>query len=308
MDRIARAIPVVLNPSLPNPKRPSSGALRALLARAVTLCLLVASVPLHAATLVRYPLPEAEGDRRDDYPVALLALILQKAGGQMRPVPSGERWSQARTLVHLAEGRDIDVAWSMTSVAREQQLLPIRIPIFKGLIGWRIALVRRGQEQILANARTPKDIDSLVAGQGQDWPDKEILRGNGLPVVDSTSYDGLFRMLAGGRFDYFPRSVAEITAEARVHRQALAIEPNVVLRYPTAAYFFVKPGNTKLAAVIRRGFERAVADGSADALFNEHFGETLRALNLSGRRVIDLTNPILPAGVPLDRKELWYHP
>ncbi len=293
---------------MPNPKRPSSGALRALLARAVTLCLLVASVPLHAATLVRYPLPEAEGDRRDDYPVALLALILQKAGGQMRPVPSGERWSQARTLVHLAEGRDIDVAWSMTSVAREQQLLPIRIPIFKGLIGWRIALVRRGQEQILANARTPKDIDSLVAGQGQDWPDKEILRGNGLPVVDSTSYDGLFRMLAGGRFDYFPRSVAEITAEARVHRQALAIEPNVVLRYPTAAYFFVKPGNTKLAAVIRRGFERAVADGSADALFNEHFGETLRALNLSGRRVIDLTNPILPAGVPLDRKELWYHP
>ena len=308
MDRIARAIPVVLNPSLPNPKRPSSGALRALLARAVTLCLLVASVPLHAATLVRYPLPEAEGDRRDDYPVALLALILQKAGGQMRPVPSGERWSQARTLVHLAEGRDIDVAWSMTSVAREQQLLPIRIPIFKGLIGWRIAWVRKGEEQIFVHVRSAKDVGALTAGQGVDWPDTEILRGNGLQVVDSTSYDGLFRMLAGRRFDYFPRSVAEISAEARAHRQSLVIEPNVVFRYPTAAYFFVRPGNTKLAAVIQRGFERAVADGSADALFNEYYGEALRTLNLGNRRVIELANPILPAGAPLQHKSYWYRP
>lgn len=293
---------------MPNPKRPSSGALRALLARVVTICLLLACVPLHAATLVRYPLPEADGDRRNDYPVALLALILQKAGGVLKPVPSGERWSQARVLVHLAEGRDFDVAWSMTSVEREQQLLPIRIPIFKGLIGWRIALVRKGEEQIFNQVRSAKDVGALTAGQGHDWPDTEILRGNGLQVVDSSSYDGLFRMLAGGRFDYFPRSVAEISAEARVHRQSFVIEPNVVFRYPTAAYFFVQPGNTKLAAAIRRGFERAVADGSADALFDQHYGETLRALNLGSRRVIELTNPILPAGVPLQQKAYWYHP
>lgn len=293
---------------MPNPKRTSPGALRALMARVVAICLLVTSVPLHAATLVRYPLPEADGDRRDDYPVALLALILQKAGGQMKPVPSGERWSQARTLVHLAEGRVIDVAWSMTSIAREEELLPVRIPIFKGLIGWRVALVRRGQEQIFARTRTSKDIDMLVAGQGQDWPDTEILRANGLPVVDSTSYDGLFRMLVGGRFDYFPRSVAEITAEARTRQQELSIEPNVVFRYPTAAYFFVNPRNTKLAATLRRGFEIAIADGSFDDLFNAHFGHALRALNLGGRRVIELSNPILPAGVPLQRRELWYRP
>ena len=308
MARIARPLPAVLTLSeVPLPRRWTGRIFRPV-ALLLIVCLLVAGRIAFAAELVHYPLPEADGDRRDDYPVALLALVLQKAGGHYKPVPSSERWSQSRTLVHLAENRGVEVAWSMTSTAREEELLPVRIPIFKGLIGWRVALVRRGQEQIFANAHLPRDIDALVAGQGHDWPDTEILRSNGLPVVDSTSYDGLFRMLAGGRFDYFPRSVVEIAAEARVHRQILAIEPNVVFRYPTAAYFFVNPRNTKLATEIRKGFERAIADGSFDVLFNAHFGDTLRALHLDKRRVIELENPILPGGVPVHRKNLWYRP
>ena len=34
----------------------------------------------------------------------------------------------------------VDICWTMSTDERETQILPIRIPIDKGLIGWRIAL------------------------------------------------------------------------------------------------------------------------------------------------------------------------
>ena len=263
------------------------------------------SVSALAQVPVRYPSPETDNDHRDDYTVELLHLALAKAGGQFVAVPSTERWSQARTLVHLAEGVDVDVGWSMTSLARERDLLPVRVQIFKGLIGWRVALVRRDRPDVLKSARRLQDLGSLVAGQGHDWPDTEILRANGLNVVESTSYDSLFRMLVGGRFDYFPRSLVEISIEQQANKDTLAIDPYVLLHYPAAAYFFVRKGNTELADAIHRGLGIATADGSFDALFNRHFGEQLARLNVEHRRVIELTNPLLPPGTPLNRARPW---
>lgn len=74
----------------------------------------------------------------------------------------------------------IDVLWSMTTQEREAQLLPIRIPIDKGLLGWRIPLLRANRANLLAGATTLAGLHLWSAGQGHDWPDAEILKSNGL--------------------------------------------------------------------------------------------------------------------------------
>jgi hypothetical protein len=255
------------------------------------------------ATLeVRYPQQEADGV----YPVKVLALALSKSGTPHTLAPMPYQMPQGRALKQLAQGLDLNVVWSITSKEREDELLPVRIPIDKGLYGWRIFLVNKEDVAKFSAIQSLSDLRALKAGQGHDWPDTAILRANGLPVEISPRYDSLFRMLKSNRFDYFPRSVLEIWGEAdRYADTGLVVEPRVLLRYPTAFYFFVSKSDPELAAILERGLNAAIKDGSFERLFQQTFGDVLRRANLSGRTEMRLNNPLLPATLPLHRKELW---
>ena len=101
--------------------------------------LLLAFTPAWCAPqLIIYPQAESANDNRSNYPLQLLELALTKAGVEHVLQPSSSKMPQGRALIQLAAGHDVDVVWSMTSRQREQDLLPIRIPIDKGLLGWRI--------------------------------------------------------------------------------------------------------------------------------------------------------------------------
>lgn len=274
----------------------------------VSLCLLGASDLAHTEVII-YSRPEATNDTRTAYPLKLLRLAFDKVGAHPILRASKVPMQQGRALTELARGGTVRVVWSMTSIEREAALLPIRIPIYKGLIGWRLPLVRAEEPDLLSDVHSVQELRHFTAGQGHDWPDTEILRGNGLNVVGVPRYDSLFQMLAMKRFDYFPRSISEIWAEAQQHRaDGIVIDRNLVIRYPTAFYFFVNKHDTALAKTIRSGLEHAIADGSFDRLFCQHHTRVIKQARLERRTVIELNNPILPPQTPLARKELWFHP
>lgn len=258
---------------------------------------------------LRYPRSFAGYEQRDNYVLALLQLALSKAESPLTLSPSTSSMGQNRAVAELAQQRSVDVVWAMTTKKREAQLLPVRISIDKGLMGWRVALLAKEQGQLLQNIHSLADLQKLQAGQGHDWPDRTILSHNGLPVQASSSYQGLFHMLAAGRFDYFPRSLLEVTREAQSYQQlGVQIDPYILLHYPTTSYFFVSPNNPELAETLRVGLERALADGSFDALFYQYYGAELRQLKLGQRQVIELENPSLPAKTPLSRADMWLTP
>ncbi|QDQ28366.1 amino acid ABC transporter substrate-binding protein [Chitinimonas arctica] len=273
----------------------------------ILLCLCGAGWSARAET-VPYPWSGSVGDTRDVYPLKLLQLALDKAGTTQYSLrPTDIPMLQGRALAELAHGSRIRVGWGMTSIERESALLPIRVPIFKGLVGWRLALVRKDRTDSLAAVQDLTSLRRFVAGQGHDWPDTEIMRSNGVRVVGVPLYDSLFRMLASARFDYFPRSVPEIWAEAEQYRKlGIVIDPHLLVRYPTAFYFFVNKNDTALADTLRSGLEQAVADGSFDRLFCAHYGQLIAQARLEHRQVVELNNPILPPETPLARKELWF--
>ena len=256
---------------------------------------------------LRYP-RRADGDEfRSIYALAQLQLALDKAGSALRLEPSHYSMEQERALVNLEHNDRLDVAWSMTSHEREQRLLPVRIPLDKGLFGWRIALLPKDRVQLLKDVRNLEDLRQFSAGQGHDWPDSEILRGHGLPVRVSSSYGSLFRMLQAQRFDYFPRSVIEIWDELEHPRaKQLVVDPHVLLHYPTAMYFFFSRKRPELAETVRIGMEKAIADGSFERLFQQHFAASLQRAQLDQRQLIELHNPLLPSATPLQRRELWF--
>ena len=284
-------------------------ALRARLSLMLMLVLMLAW-PLQARSadiVIRYPRPESNPDERSRYPLRLLELALARSDKDYRIEISPLRMQQGRAILQLEKSEGIDILSTMTSTEREARLLPIRIPIDKGLIGWRLLLVEKARLGQMANLRTLAEFKNFSAGQGSDWPDTAIMRANGLTVYGTSSYESLFNMLESGRIDYFPRSVIEVWAEADLHSRLLAVEPGIVLRYPTAIYFFVRKEDSALAADVSAGLEKMIADGSFDKVFQEFYGDMIRRAGLRERRAIDLKNPLMPDTMPLARKNLWFH-
>ncbi len=258
---------------------------------------------------VIHPDRPSANDARYDYQIKLLRLALDKSGISYEMRPSLVKMEQGRSLLQLEQDRDIDVVWSMTSREREQKLLPVRIPIDKGLIGYRVFLVRKDRLDDFRRVRTIADLQHLQAGQVTHWPDTAILRGNGLDVYGAAAYESLFKMLEAGRFDYFPRSVTEVWDEIAAHPgQGFVVEQTLLMVYPAAAYYFVNRNNKPLADAIETGLRRAMRDGSFDRLFDSYYGKYVRKGNLAARKVIFLTNPLLPEETPLTQRHLWFDP
>lgn len=258
-----------------------------------------------AKDLIVYPQPEALDDHRGTYAVELLRLALTEASVDADLQPSSTLMMQERSFTELKKGA-LQVMWTMTTRQREAEALPIRIPIYKGLIGWRLPLVHASRSDLLASIRNIQQLAAFDAGQARDWPDASLLQANGLPVTTAASYSGLFQMLGRQRFDYMPRSVVEVWDEAQAHRtDGVIVDPHILLHYPAAVYFFVNKQNTALAQKISTGLERALSDGKFNRLFYRHHAKAIEQARISQRTVIELQNPLLPKETPLSRKELW---
>lgn len=272
------------------------------------LLLALASPSLSAAgPKLVYPMHDAGRAPMWDYLQSVLRLAIQRCGVDYELVESALPMTQARVVRELNDaGSTLDMAWTMTSVEREAQLLPVRVPLDRGLIGWRIAMVRAADADRWRSLRSLAELRRYTAGQGHDWPDTEILRANGLPVQGVSRFEVLYEMLRLGRIDYFPRSVFEIDDEvASELARGLVIEPHVLLRYPAASYLFVRRDRPELAADLQRGLDAAVADGSFGRLFDQRFGDVLKRHRVAKRLHLVLKNPLLPPATPLNRRAYW---
>lgn len=215
--------------------------------------------------------------------------------------------TQARNIDDVATGRS-DLLWAATNQDTEDKLLPIRIPLYKGLLGHRIFIINPTSQARFDRVKTFEDLKSFTFGQGTTWADSDILASNGLKVVRANKYQGLFHMVDGGRFDAFPRGVQEPWQElANNPSLPLAVEKHIMLVYRMPFYLFTGKKNTKLAADLELGLNRAIADGSFDKIFynDPMVKDVLEKANLEERLVFELKNPTLPKETPVDRPELW---
>lgn len=246
---------------------------------------------------------------RDEYCIELLKLAIRKSGihheFEAVEVPT---MSESRSIKSLQHGR-YDVHWMMTDRDREGDALPVRVPLYKGLIGWRLLLIQKHQQQQFNRIATEELLSQKVAVQGLDWPDSVVLEANGFELRKSIHWDNMIALLQRGQVDYFPRGVLEIWTELdNLGSTTLAVEQNLVIHYPTAYYFFVNDANPALARELQKGLDAAIADGSFDQLFNRYFGDYLLRARLDRRRAISLTNPQLPEQTPLKKARYWYIP
>jgi hypothetical protein len=250
-------------------------------------------------------------DPNGDYAVTMLKLANSKIGNKYRIEEIYEEWSQGRVNEEVRVGGMLDLAWTTSDATLEDQVYPIRIPLYKGLLGYRIFIINKNNQHKFDNVTTLEDLKKFTFGQGRTWADAAILEANGFKLVKTTKYPNLFYMVEGERFDAFPRGVHEPFGElAQRPDMELAVEKNLMVAYKMPMYFFVSPKNPELGRDIENGLNAAIADGSFDKTF---FGaqavkDVIEKVNMKQRRVFYLENPTLHKDTPLDRAELWFDP
>lgn len=244
---------------------------------------------------------------RESYFIDLLDLALKKSQAEYQlDAIYVEPHSEYRGAQYLINGK-FDVHWLNTTTQLEHDLLPIRIPVFKGMIGWRLFIIRKPDLEKFALIKTLDDLKHYVALQGYSWPDTQILRHNGFKVDTATDLFSLSRMLERKRGDFFPRSLTEAWAEIDSYGEMdFAVEQQIILHYPAAYYFFVQKQDVALAKAIEDGLNLAIDDGSFDQLFWPYFQEAIEKTRLESRLVLSIPNPILPVATPLDDERLWF--
>lgn len=269
---------------------------------------LITSGTLVAQTIVRYVPPENDNDRRHFYTYSLLREALEitrKKHGEYL-LQAGPKLSPQQSMLRLKDGKDIDVLVSMTSNQLEDLYTPVRVPIFKGMIGERMLLVHKKHLAFFTSIK-PEQLKTVTMVQGLAWPDTKILKANGFNVIGGDIYSSLFGLLDSDEPRAFPRAVHEIWEEMDRYPE-LTVTPDYYLHYPAALYFFVKKDNIALANRLEEGLMMLINNGTFDRLLSVYLGDKLQRAALGRRQQIVLTNPDLPPATPLNNPKLWRNP
>ena len=184
-----------------------------------------------------------------------------------------------------------------TKLADEPKIL-IPQPLMKGLLGYRILIIRAADKAKFAAIKSPAQLQSLRMGIPATWADAELFRQNGYKVEEKGSFDDLFARLENNEFDYVTFGANEVSgvfAERAAKSGKLIIEPSLLVFYPFPLVFYVNPDNKALAERVEQGLLAIQANGELDAIFNRYFAADLKQVDLPARSMITLKNPILPA-------------
>lgn len=261
------------------------------------LLLALFSLSARAGLVVNVPQPEPAPPHHGYYR-QVLQLALEKSGEAFTINPVALNETQHRQAQMLLRGEPINLAWMGTSSEYEQKLLPVRVPLLRGLSGLRVLIINQARQTEFAQVDSLAALAAFTGVQGIGWSDIDILRGAGLNISAARRASILDMLNRNQHVDYYPRSpveaFGELTARGRDYPQ-LMVEPRLLLHYPFAVYFFVSPEAPRLAEALTRGLEQAYADGSFLALFEGHplIRDSLRQLQAERRLRLELANPDL---------------
>lgn len=255
--------------------------------------------------------PKSERDPRQEYVFELLnyALNYRSNAASINVRYSEHIHSRKRLHQLMLEGRKVDIQATATRIDWEESLIPIRVPIFKGLLGYRVFLINEDNQPTFSGIKELEQLKKMQAILGAQWSITPVWEAHNFKTIKNGDYDSLFKIIHFKRADYFPRGMNEVTQELTNYQPKypkLAIERKLAVYMPLPMYFFVTPHKPELAERLKTNLEAMIESGDFDRQFNAEYQEVMNQLAMNQRRTFYLTNPHLPDATPLNRKELWY--
>lgn len=133
--------------------------------------------------------PRRAESPRWNYALGLIGLALQDSRRDYVLRPTVDEMSQTRAARELELG-NIDFIWTGTSAEYEQRFRAVRIPVLRGLDGYRICIIDPERQSAFSAVDSLDEMKQLTIGQDPGWSDVKILEAAGLKVV-TAPYDAL---------------------------------------------------------------------------------------------------------------------
>lgn len=267
----------------------------------------------HAEMVYYYHPPESPLDVRYNYHWSILKASLDATAKKYGAysLKAGVFMTEERQLRELSK-RDskLNIMIRETNKEFEKRFLPIRIPIDRSLVSYRVLLIDKKNKDLFKNINTLDELKKFTFGQGAGWGDVDILKLAGFNVKTEVYYDKIFEGLLRGDYIAFPRSVTEVVDEIEKRKEKmpdLMIEENILLYYPLPTYFWFAKNEhgKKLRIRVREGIDIIQQNGSFERLFDQYYKTQVSALKLRKRKLFKIDNPLLPEATPLSNKKLW---
>jgi hypothetical protein len=109
-------------------------------------------------------------DDRNIYFIELLKQALARSGKPYKATMHVRGATHARQMQMVVDGL-IDVLWDAPSPEVDKRLMPIEIPIDKGLIGWRIFFINAEDQPLFSKIHTEEELKKIPLGQVKYWHD-----------------------------------------------------------------------------------------------------------------------------------------
>ncbi|MBF7073006.1 hypothetical protein ISG33_06295 [Glaciecola sp. MH2013] len=283
-----------------------------LLALVLTLFVLLASAQGRANTSceISYPAKQSEIDTRNDYPLELLQAILKATEadfGQCALKAVGP-FNQKRTKQALLN-RQVDIAWLPATASNNDRFLAIKVPLRKGLLGWRLLMVNTADVARFESVESLQDLQKFRTAFGADWQDLAVMKSNFDAMVLGSDYEQLFKMLHHGRFDFFSRGLHEVADEIEYHKADgydFSALGHLMLRYKAVDLFYLAPNNKELFARIRKGMNAIIVNGQFNELFYSYYAHYIEQANMKDKAIFELENPDFPDEIEYKDPQLWF--
>ena len=273
------------------------------------LCLIFLSCPIFSSEFLINISKTSVNENRDVFELDLLKFLLQKSGVTSKFIFT-KPMSQERVSEELKKGT-LDIYWMGTSNKLETGLIPIRFPIYRGLLGYRIFIINKKNINKFKKIKNLNDLQQLVGIQDRGWNDIPILTHSGLKPIEAP-YKSIYKMLDAGRnIDYFSRGMTEAYNELEGEIKKLPnlmVEENILLTYKYPLFYFISPHNKVLSNTLHKAFKQSFDDGSFFRFFNSHkvIINALKKVNLSSRVKINILNPFLSKETEQLGELYWY--
>lgn len=246
-----------------------------------------------------------------DYCIELLEKALkitEKEYGKAKVKKLDIQITQGRSFEEIKKGKLVDIDFAATSIERENELLAIKVPLFKGLLGYRVPVIKKDNIKKFDKIKTIQDLKKISIIQGTHWPDTEILLNSKFNVMQVAKFENMYPLLENGRGDAFFRSVCEAYGEVALRaNEELVVYDKIIIAYKMPMYFFVNKNNKKLAERIEKGLLLLIENGEfLNFMKNHPITKPVFSLEkYKNSLIFELPNPTLPEKTPVNDSKLW---
>ncbi|MCK5492092.1 MAG: hypothetical protein KAJ14_03160, partial [Candidatus Omnitrophica bacterium] len=179
------------------------------------------------------------------------------------PMFASGKTSVGRALRYLEEGDILHLAALDVTQENLDKYIPIRTPVSRGSLGFRLFLIHKDRQSEFSNVETLDDIRKrFVAGFGSDWGEFNIFEENNLKVFGYYNAAQIPKMIAKKRIDYFPLGAEEVWDPLWKSLPELTVEKNLAFYYVFPRYFFINKKHPGMAKRIDEGLHEVLKDGT----------------------------------------------